>query len=209
MEVEKKMKDTKFVSVSEHYDMLIEEGNDPVYDPKLLKEFMDKSDGQYFIDCLNLTPQKNVLEVGVGTGRLAVRVAGKCGTFSGIDISKKTVDQAKRNLKEFDNVSLIWGDFLEYSFEELYDVIYSSQVFWHIKDKQNAITKIASLLKGKGVFVLSIDKVQPAVTDYISRKIRMFPDDKEKCLTFIENANLCIKHIEEIENAYVIVANKS
>ena len=56
---------------------------------------MDKSDGQYFIDCLKLTPMKDVLEIGVGTGRLAMRVAGKSNTFCGIDISEKTVIRAR------------------------------------------------------------------------------------------------------------------
>ena len=203
------MEDSKFVSISEHYDMLMDENNDPVYDPKPLKEYMDKSDGQYFIDCLNLTPMKDVLEIGVGTGRLAIRVAGKSSTFCGIDISEKTVIRARKNLNEFNNVTIIWGDFLEYSFSGLYDVIYASQVFWHIRDKQNAISKIAKLLKKNGVFVLSIDKIQSEVTDYISRKIRMFPDDKETILRFLENSNLSIMHIEDIENAYVIVASKN
>lgn len=32
------------MNVIEHYDKLIEEKNDPVYDPKPLKEYMDKWD---------------------------------------------------------------------------------------------------------------------------------------------------------------------
>lgn len=202
------MDDNGFVSIKEHYDLMIDENNDPVYDIEPLRVWMDKSDGANFIDCLSLTPVKDVLEIGVGTGRLAIRVAGKCMSFCGIDISEKTVIRARKNLKEFDNVSIVSGDFLEYSFETLYDVIYSSQFFWHIRDKQNAIFKIASLLKHNGTFVLSIDKSQPEITDYGTRKIRMFPDSKEDILQFIENANLFIKHIEEIENAYIIVSKR-
>ncbi|BCN30901.1 class I SAM-dependent methyltransferase [Anaeromicropila herbilytica] len=174
--------DTEYVSVEKHYDMLIDEGNDPVYDSLPLKEYMDKSDGQYFIQCLSLTPTKNVLEIGVGTGRLAIRVAEYCKTFCGIDISAKTVKRAKQNLKKYDNVSILQGDFLEYTFDTTYDVIYSSQVFWHIKDKQKAIIKIAKLLTENGIFVLSIDKEQSEITDYVSRKVMMFPDDKDKIL---------------------------
>ncbi len=37
------LEDSKFVSISEHYDMPIDEHN-PVYDPKPLKEYTDKSD---------------------------------------------------------------------------------------------------------------------------------------------------------------------
>lgn len=37
------------VSVTNHYDILIDEDNDPVHDPKPLKEYMDKWDGQAFL----------------------------------------------------------------------------------------------------------------------------------------------------------------
>ncbi len=90
------MEDKGFVSVKKHYDLIIDENNDPVYDPKPLKEWMDKSDGPYFIDCLDLTPQKDVLEIGVGTGRLAIQVAGECKSFCGIDISERTVIRGNR-----------------------------------------------------------------------------------------------------------------
>ena len=59
--------------VIDHYDRLIEEGNDPVGDPEPLRAYMDKWDGQPFIDALELSKDKTILEIGVGTGRLAVR----------------------------------------------------------------------------------------------------------------------------------------
>ena len=81
-----------------HYDQLIEENNDPVHDPKPLRDYMDKWDGQAFIDKMELDKNKSVLEIGVGTGRLAVRVAPLCGQFCGIDISPKTIDRSKKTL---------------------------------------------------------------------------------------------------------------
>lgn len=36
--------------VIKHYDLLIDEGNDPVHDSEPLREYMDKWDGQAFID---------------------------------------------------------------------------------------------------------------------------------------------------------------
>ena len=81
-----------------HYDLLIGESNDPVHDPKPLRDYMDKWDGQKFIDKMGLDNNKSVFEIGVGTGRLAVRVAPLCGAFSGIDISPNTVERAMENL---------------------------------------------------------------------------------------------------------------
>lgn len=71
-------------SVSHHYDLLIDEGNDPVHDPKSLRDYMDKWDGQGFIDNMELDKNKSVLEIGVGTGRLAVRIA----PFNAVTIKK-------------------------------------------------------------------------------------------------------------------------
>lgn len=72
--------------VIEHYNLLIEEGNDPVRDPRPLQDYMDKWDGQDFIDKLKLDKTKSVLEIGVGTGRLAVKVVPLCGCFFGIAV---------------------------------------------------------------------------------------------------------------------------
>ena len=60
--------------VIQHYDLLVKENNDPVHDPKPLRDYMDKWDGQVFIDKMKLDKDKSDLEIGVGTGRLAVRV---------------------------------------------------------------------------------------------------------------------------------------
>ena len=60
---------------------------------------------------------KSVLEIGVGTGRLAVRVAPLCVAFYGVDISSKTIDRAAENLIGSENVSLTCADFLTYGFD--------------------------------------------------------------------------------------------
>ena len=65
---------------------------------------------------MELNKDKSVLEIGVGTGRLAVRVAPLCGEFYGVDISSKTIERAKENLSEFENVKLTCADFLSYEF---------------------------------------------------------------------------------------------
>lgn len=98
-----------YINTLNHYDALIDENNDPVYDPAPLKAHMDKWDGEVFIEALLLSPDKSVLEIGVGTGRLAMRVCYKCRHFTGIDISPKTVQRAKANLQRFANTDLIYS----------------------------------------------------------------------------------------------------
>lgn len=67
----------------DHYDSLINEKNDPVHDSAPWKDYMNKWDRDRFIEDLQLSEDKSVLEVGVGTVRLAIRVAPNCGRFVG------------------------------------------------------------------------------------------------------------------------------
>ncbi len=195
-------------AVIHHYDLLIEENNDPVHDPKPLQDYMNKWDGQAFIDSMEPGKDKSVLEVGVGTGRLAMRVAPLCGQFCGIDISPKTIDRAKENLSEQANVVLLCDDFLSYQFDRSFDVIYSSLTFMHIEDKQRAVNKIAELLNDAGRFVLSIDKNPSDFIDNGTRKIKIYPDTPDSMSGYIRTAGLTILEQYDTELATVFVAQK-
>lgn len=188
----------------QHYDTLIDENNDPVWDSAILKAYMDKWDGDVFMEMLQLSPEKNVLEIGIGTGRLAIRIASECKNLTGIDCSPKTIQRAGQNLSAFENVTLVCGDFMTYGFTQKFDVIYSSLTFMHIEDKQAAISKAASLLMPKGRFVLSIDKSQEEFLNCNNRQISIFPDTPDNIIACAEKAGLQIAQISETEFAYLI-----
>lgn len=195
-------------SVAKHYDILINEGNDPVHDPEPLKAYMDKWDGQVFIDKMQLSKDKTVLEIGVGTGRLAVRTAPLCKEFYGIDISSEIIKGAEKNLEQCQNINLICDDFMTYSFNNTFDVIYSSLTFMHIYDKQGAINKVQLLLKNGGLFVLSTDKNQDKFIDIGSNKIEVYPDTVENIIECINNSGLTLIEHYETELANVFVCRK-
>lgn len=159
----------KQFSIVSHYNSLIDENNNPVHDQKPLRDYMDKWDGPEFIEKMCLDENKSALEVGVGTGRLAIYIAPLCGEFCGIDISPRAIERAQENLTGLRNISLICGDFLSYEFDRSFDVIYSSLTLMHIEDKQRVIDKITGLLICADRFVLSIDK-NPS--EYIDNSVR-------------------------------------
>lgn len=200
------MKNTS--DVISHYNSLIDENNDPMYDSSPLKEYMNKWDGQAFIDELQLNLEKSVLEIGVGTGRLAVHVAPLCKEFTGIDISPKTIERAKGNLSGYKNVELICDDCMTHRFNSKFDIIYSSLTFMHVENKQIAINKIADLMTDDGRFVLSIDKNQCEYIDMGTRKIKIYPDNPYETAQFIKESGLQIEKQFETEFAHIFVAVK-
>lgn len=194
--------------IAGHYDALIDIDNDPVHDPKPLRDYMDKWDGQSFIDKMKLDKSKSVLEIGVGTGRLAIKVVPFCAKFVGIDISEKTVQRARQNLAGYNNVNILCDDFIQAGFDESFDVIYSSLTFMHIKEKQLAVRKVYELLNKNGIFALSVDKNDSDSIDAGVSQITVFPDKPIETQHYIENAGLTVIEKYETEFAHIFIAQK-
>ena len=196
------------MNIINHYDLLIDEDNDPFRDPPMLQEYMSLWDGERFIEALELTKNKKVLEIGIGTGRIAVKVAAFCMTLTGIDISPKTIERAKENLKEYKNISFICADFSDYQFTGTFDVIYSSLTMMHFRDKKQVVTKIDTLLNKDGIFCLSIDKNQSEYIDMGTRKVRVYPDTLDNMKSLIKATAMSVAMVFETDNAYIIVSKK-
>ncbi len=194
----------------EHYDKLIDENNDPVRDPDILKEHMNKWDGKPFIDALELSKDKIVLEIGIGTGRIAVKTAPHCAKLYGIDVSSKTINRAKENLSFNDNVEYILADYLKYDFDTKFDIIYSSLTLLHIENKQEFFNKAFCDLKPNGRLVLSIDDDNQ--NDYLDMgeyKVRVYPDNPKDTKEGLLGAGFVIKEIIETEYAHIFVCESS
>lgn len=196
------------MNVITHYDLLIDEDNDPFRDPPELQEYMNGWDGEKFVEALELTKNKNVLEIGIGTGRLAVRVAPHCRKLTGIDISPKTVERAKENLKDYKNISFICDDFNVHEFCETFDIIYSSLTMMHFKQKAQVIAKIDTLLNDNGIFCVSLDKNESEYIDMGTRKIKVYPDTADGITSLVEATAMSVAKVIETEKAYIIVSKK-
>lgn len=191
-----------------HYDRLIDENNDPVRDPDILKEHMDKWDGKYFFDALELAKDKVVLEIGIGTGRIAVKTAPHCAKLYGLDVSPKTIERAKENLSFADNVVYILADYLKYDFEIKFDVIYLSLTLLHIKNKQDFFDKVFKDLKTDGRFILSIDDSCEEFLDMGEYKVRVYPDNPDETKDGLLKAGFTIENIMKTEYAHIFVCKK-
>ncbi len=163
------------VSALEHYDRCIDEGHDPCEDGPLLQRYMARWDGPRFFEFLGDLTGKDVLDVGVGTGRLAQPILQRgCRRFTGIDISPKTIERARQNLGGFPNVELLVADVGAFVRPAAYDAAYSVLTFMHIEDQQRALQNMATSLRPGGVIVISVDHSGPWL-DFGDRRVRLYP----------------------------------
>lgn len=196
-------------TVRKHYDILIENGNNPVLDSKELSAYMDKYDGNTFINSLCLDMDKTVFEIGCGTGRIAKKIVNHCKKYVGIDISPKTIEVAKNYFKNYRNVFFINENFLEYDINQQFDIVCSTLTFMHIREKKKALNKVFNLLKSKGLFVLSIDKNQQNFIDTGYSKIKVYPDNPTSVCKILKSLGFINIQIREIELSFIIKAYRN
>ncbi|OPX31078.1 MAG: hypothetical protein B1H09_03825 [Gemmatimonadaceae bacterium 4484_173] len=146
------------ISAREHYDRLADAGNGR-NDPPFLQEYMTRWDGPLFYDALGDLGDADVLEVGIGTGRIARQILQRgCRHLTGLDISPKTLAAAREELAGFTNLQLILTDVAEFRRDMSFDAACSVLTFMHIQNKPQALQNIVASLRTGGRVVLSIDQ---------------------------------------------------
>jgi len=96
-----------------------------------------------------LSSEETVLDLGTGTGAIALAVAESAGRVVGRDISEGMMDEARRKAAErgLSNVEFGEGRFREPNFDGTVDVVTSNFAMHHLSDdeKREAIDVIAAL----------------------------------------------------------------
>ena len=152
------------------------------HDSESLAKMYDKvSKYQYInglalVKKLNISSSHKVLDVGCGTGRLTLKLAGKVDHITGIDPSLQRIEVARRKLTKMDlrNVTFELGssdDIGRYG-ENVFDVVYLNAVFHWINDKEEALNNIYRTLKPGGKLgICTGDKDHPFTEKVISNEV--------------------------------------
>ena len=101
-----------------------------------------------------------VLDVGCGTGLLFQHVAKKSEGVIGLDISKKTLTNAKKRAKEFRNVHLVLADADLMPFSDgLFDGVYAFTVIQNMPNPDDTLAEMRNVARvGSTVVVTGLKK---------------------------------------------------
>lgn len=135
---------------------------------------------------------KNVLDLGCGYGKFLGVIGQVAKNVTGLDISQRWLDEAKRR---YPNIKLVLGDALKTSFNEnFFDVIITIGLFEYV-DRKIVMKEMNRILKKNGFCIISVPNKYSAfrtvgkfitkipggksVTDEPSKKemMRLFKDD--------------------------------
>lgn len=194
----------KIVSACEHYELLIDEGHDPMLDPPPLQAYMSRWDGHVFFEAADVE-NKSVLDVGIGTGRVAASILESgCRCLTGVDFSPKSLARAKLHLQSYPNVELIQADIHEFTRPNTFDIAYSVLTFLHMEDKEKALRNIHLSLKDQGAFVLSVSRDEEWLV-YGSRKIQLYPLKVDEYICLFHSIGFHIESVKETESSFATI----
>jgi len=150
---------------------------------------------RYFIDLCELKPNARVLDVGCGSGRMALpltKYLSEAGSYEGFDISVEAVKWCRENITtRFPNFSFRVSDVRnaayntganrsasEYSFtyqDESFDLVFLTSVFTHMlpADMDRYLCEIARVLKPGGKCLITFFLLNGESTELMATKAQM------------------------------------
>lgn len=143
------------------YDLRMQKLRDTEYEANRIREF------------LKIKNTDLILEIGTGTGELALGLSAYCRKVVAIDISKTMISFAKMKAEsqKKTNIHFCNAGFLTYeNYDEPFDVIVTQLALHHLPDywKMIALKRVYGMLKEDGKFYLR-DVVFPSfIRDYDS-----------------------------------------
>jgi SAM-dependent methyltransferase len=204
-----------WVDARKHYDTLIREDNDPFFDPPEAQHYMQRWDGPRFWGAIGDLEGRHVLEVGIGTGRLArMALVRGCAHLTGIDLSPLTIERARTNLSAFSNTELLVADITRFRRPGAYDLAYSVLTWMHIEDKRAALENTVAALRHGGRLVLSVAQPE-TVLEYGRTRLRLFPTGVDATRTDLQALRCSVEPPVELRDpdgslvATLLIATKS
>lgn len=146
----------EFMQIGTDYE---DEAEVEAYDRRMQKMRNIEAENEKIFRLLDLKPDQTLLEIGTGTGELALAAAQKCLSVEAIDVSETMLKYAEKKARsrKIENVHFSSAGFLTYEHRgEPFDAIVTQKALHHLPDfwKQVALLRIGGMLKPGGKLFL-------------------------------------------------------
>lgn len=131
-----------------------------VYDAQVIPEYKSAYKKTVKRSVHFLDREDRVLEIGCGTGNATIPLAGYVKEITAIDTSKEMMDKAKKKAEKAGrtNIRFIKKDLMELREKAgTYDAVTAYNVLLYIKNQDEVLKKVYSLLKPGGIFISATD----------------------------------------------------
>ncbi|HLU09147.1 MAG TPA: class I SAM-dependent methyltransferase [Oceanobacillus sp.] len=114
---------------------------------------VDAEVAKAFVQAGNLTQTSRVLEIGVGTGRIALPLARHVKAYFGIDLSGKMLGKLREKQTD-EPLYVVIGDATHLQFDTgTFDAVVAVHVFHLIPNWRDALAEVARVLKPQGLLL--------------------------------------------------------
>jgi len=122
-------------------------------------------DIQFYIDYAKSLNCSNILELGCGTGRVALALAKEGFNVTGLDLSNEMLDVFKKKLAAADDsiksrIEIVHGNMADFGFDKKFDLIIvpfrAFQCVTDDKDIENSLKCVKNHLTGEGIFIVNV-----------------------------------------------------
>jgi SAM-dependent methyltransferase len=123
------------------------------------------NDIPFYIEYAKKHNCNNILELGCGTGRIAIPLAKEGFNVTGLDLSNEMLDVFKQKLDKFDDsvknkIELIHGNMADFNLNKKFDFIIvpfrAFQCLTDDSDIENSINCIKNHLNNEGIFIVNV-----------------------------------------------------
>lgn len=167
-----------------------------VYDKK--EAYLNSFEKNKVLALLGDVKNKKILDVGAGTGRLAIPLARRGAAVTACDISKEMLARLKNKIKtKIKNLEIVEGDAEVLPFaDQTFDIVVAAFLLVHIKDPRRVFDEVYRVLRPGGLFLVTNinQKDPPALETPVGEiKIKSYYHRPERIREMLEALAFSIK----------------
>lgn len=161
---------------------------------------------------MNIQGGESILDIGSGTGVFLPflhQAIGSDGKITALDFSAAMLERAKEKYGEWENISFVVADIMDYQATDPFDKIVCLNFFPHVQDKTTFFRKIYVSLKPGGEFFILHD-ISRAAVNAVHEQSNVVHEDRlpaaEEVTKQLVRCGFTVKNTLDNDECYLIQA---